>query len=204
MSYAILALLWAAWCALHSAMISTTVTEYVKRRLDRGFRFYRLFFNVVAAVTLVPVILYDRSFHGPALLQWGGILRVVQGLLIGTSLFLFVAGWRHYDMAQLVGLRQARLENSARPIGDHGRLHTMGILGVTRHPWYLASMILIWSFDLSMADIVRNVVLTVYLIVGARLEERKLVLEFGDEYRDYQRRVSMLLPWKWLREGGGG
>jgi methanethiol S-methyltransferase len=199
MSYAILILLWGAWCALHSAMISTTVTEYVKRKLERGFRFYRLFFNVLAAVTLVPVLLYDRSFHEPPLVHWDGTLRVVQGLLLGTSLFLFLAGLQHYDMAQLVGVRQAKRENSARPIGDNGRLHKTGILGVTRHPWYLATMILIWSLDISMADLARNTVLTAYLILGAALEERKLVLEFGDEYRDYQRGVSMLFPWKWLR-----
>jgi methanethiol S-methyltransferase len=204
MSYAILALLWAAWCALHSAMISTTVTEYVKRRLDRGFRFYRLFFNVVAALTLVPVILYGRSFHEPPLLQWDGTIRVVQGLLVGSAVFLFLAGFRHYDMGQLVGLRHMKRENNRRPIGDDGRLHTTGILGMTRHPWYLATMILIWSLDIGMADLVRNTVLTAYLILGTVLEERKLVREFGDEYRDYQRRVSMLLPWKWLRRGTRG
>jgi protein-S-isoprenylcysteine O-methyltransferase Ste14 len=34
------------------------------------------------------------------------------------------------------------------------------------------------------------------VVVGTILEERKLVAEFGDEYRQYQREVSMLFPWK--------
>ena len=41
-------------------------------------------------------------------------------------------------------------------------------------------------------------ILTVYLIIGTFLEERKLVYEFGDQYRNYQKQVSMLLPLKWL------
>jgi protein-S-isoprenylcysteine O-methyltransferase Ste14 len=38
--------------------------------------------------------------------------------------------------------------------------------------------------------------LTLYVLVGARLEERDLVRDFGDEYRGYQNRVPMLLPWR--------
>ena len=42
-------------------------------------------------------------------------------------------------------------------------------------------------------------VLSVYLVAGAFLEERKLVREFGEPYRAYRRRVSMFLPFKWIR-----
>jgi len=194
-----LVLLWAAWCAVHSAMISPGASECLKRRLGRGFRFYRLFFNIFAAVTLVPLILYEESLHDPPLFQWQGLLRIPQGLLVGASLVLILAGLRHYDVAGLVGLRQMRLENSRRTIGIDGGLDTTGVLSMTRHPWYLATMILIWSLDMGVADLARNVVMTVYLILGTVLEERKLVLEFGGEYREYQERVSMLFPWKWLR-----
>ena len=43
-------------------------------------------------------------------------------------------------------------------------------------------------------DIVANSVLTIYIIIGTVLEERKLVLEFGDTYIRYQREVPMLIP----------
>jgi protein-S-isoprenylcysteine O-methyltransferase Ste14 len=42
-------------------------------------------------------------------------------------------------------------------------------------------------------------VLTLYIVVGTLLEERKLVHEFGDTYRSYQARVSMFVPLKWIR-----
>ena len=43
-----------------------------------------------------------------------------------------------------------------------------------------------------------NGVLSVYLVVGTILEERKLVLEYGQVYRQYQHEVSMFVPWRWL------
>ena len=54
MTYLFLALAWTAYCALHSAMISETVTGFLKRRLGDSFRFYRLFFNAIALITLIP------------------------------------------------------------------------------------------------------------------------------------------------------
>jgi protein-S-isoprenylcysteine O-methyltransferase Ste14 len=43
-------------------------------------------------------------------------------------------------------------------------------------------------------------VLSLYLVIGAFLEERKLLKEFGDDYRLYKNRVSMLFPWKWIKK----
>ena len=39
-----------------------------------------------------------------------------------------------------------------------------------------------------------NIILTIYIIMGSILEERKLVLEFGDAYVKYQQEVPMLIP----------
>jgi len=70
-------------------------------------------------------------------------------------------------------------------------------MSLTRHPWYLGAMALIWAGRLDAPGLLVNLVLTTYLIVGTLLEERKLVAQFGGAYREYQERVSMLLPIKW-------
>jgi protein-S-isoprenylcysteine O-methyltransferase Ste14 len=45
-----------------------------------------------------------------------------------------------------------------------------------------------------MIDIIVNTLLTIYIIIGTILEERKLVLEFGEAYVKYQKEVPMLIP----------
>jgi protein-S-isoprenylcysteine O-methyltransferase Ste14 len=193
----ILALLWIGWCAVHSGLIARPVTEGLRLRLGDGFRYYRLAYNLVAVVTLLPVYLYGRSLPSETLFRWEGGLRLLQGFLLLTSALLFVAGARHYSLRQLLGLRQAETGRTHATLTECGRLHTTGILEVTRHPWYLGALLLLWTTDVSVASLIWKLILSFYLVLGTILEERRLVREFGDEYRDYQARVSMLVPVKW-------
>jgi protein-S-isoprenylcysteine O-methyltransferase Ste14 len=45
-----------------------------------------------------------------------------------------------------------------------------------------------------MMDIIINAVLTIYIVIGTKLEEKKLVLEYGDRYIKYKQEVPMLIP----------
>lgn len=69
-----------------------------------------------------------------------------------------------------------------------------GLLGITRHPMYLALIIYLLSQNFKISDIVVNIILIVYVLIGTKLEEKKLVLEFGDTYIKYQQEVPMLIP----------
>jgi methanethiol S-methyltransferase len=50
-----------------------------------------------------------------------------------------------------------------------------------------------------MADIVVNIVLTVYIFIGTILEEKKLVLEFGETYVQYQKEAPLIIPFTKVR-----
>ncbi len=197
MNYLLLALAWTAFCALHSAMISETATRALQRRLGASFRFYRLIYNAVAVLTLIPVLLYSRSLHGVPFFRWDGAWRVPHYVLVASGLLLFFAGARQYSLRQFLGISHVRGASTAG-LASGGGIDSRGVLGVVRHPWYTAVVLLLWSGDLDTARVVGNGVLTAYIVVGTLLEERKLVHEFGDEYRRYQRQVSMFLPLKWL------
>jgi protein-S-isoprenylcysteine O-methyltransferase Ste14 len=198
MKYFLLAFAWTAYGALHSAMISETATGFLKRRLGESFRFYRLFFNAVALVLLVPLVWASDSLRGEPVLRWEGAWRAVRYATASVGVLLFVAGGRHYSLRRFIGLSQLR-RASAGGLAAGGGIESTGVLGLVRHPWYTAVVLLLWARDLDAAGLVVAGVLTVYVVVGTLLEERKLIHEFGDAYRDYQARVSMFVPLKWLR-----
>jgi protein-S-isoprenylcysteine O-methyltransferase Ste14 len=194
LEYIVLALVWFLWCGLHSLMISQVVVSRLKERYGDGYRYYRIFFNLVSVLTLIPVLIYSGSLRGEPFFSWTGVWRPVQLFLALGAVVLFYAGGRHYDLRQFLGTRQIQEHESRKGLTETGGLDTTGILGVVRHPWYAAGVLIVWARPLDTAVLVTNVVLTAYLVIGTTLEERKLVVDFGDEYREYKKRVPMFLP----------
>ena len=198
-SYIVFSLVVIGWCVLHSAMISLSVTEYFKKRLGPAFRFYRLFFNLIAIMTLIPVAIFAYSIKTQVIFEWNGYWRIGQVILLGTAILLFILGGRKYDVRQMLGIKQIKEGTSNKALTDTGELDTSGVRRITRHPWYLAAILFIWGRQMDVSAIILNIIFTCYLIVGTNLEEKKLVEEFGEKYLAYQKQVSMLIPYKWLK-----
>jgi methanethiol S-methyltransferase len=65
-----------------------------------------------------------------------------------------------------------------------------------RHPLYFLTILMIWSYPVLTADrLLFNVLWTAWIYVGTFLEEADLISDFGESYRDYQRKVPRLIPW---------
>ena len=195
--YMVIVSLWGTWCFLHSFMITPAVTGFIRNRFEKSYRYYRIVYNVTALTTLVPVLVYSFSIKGPLLFHWEGPLRIIQGLLVISALVLFIGGARRYDLARFLGIRQLSEDGACTVLTDDCRLDTGGILSMVRHPWYAGGILIVWAGNPDMTAILSNLVITLYFIIGALLEERKLLVDFGEEYIDYRRRVSMLFPIKW-------
>jgi protein-S-isoprenylcysteine O-methyltransferase Ste14 len=200
MEYFILAILWIAFCALHSGLISITFTNFLKQRIKDSYRFYRLFYNIFSIVTLIPVLIYTASIRLQPFFAWTGYLLPVKYLLLFIGILCFVAGARHYSFGQFSGIAQIKEGPNHNLINETGELSSRGILGIVRHPFYAGIFPLIWSSDLDITALIINIILSIYVLIGTLLEERKLIAEFGDAYREYQQKVSMLFPLKWIKK----
>jgi protein-S-isoprenylcysteine O-methyltransferase Ste14 len=199
--YIVLSLLWIAYCVVHSALISIKVMDFLKRVLGAKYRFYRLFFNTFSVGTLIPLLIYSHSarWSTELLFAWKGYMGLIQYGMIALGAILLLTGARHYSVFQFLGIKQIMQERSGGAMTVSGEFDSSGILGVIRHPWYLGVFFLLWASDITLRGLLTNMVLSSYLVIGTILEERKLVLEFGDKYKEYQRQVSMFIPIKWLR-----
>ncbi|MFC2086239.1 methyltransferase family protein [Bacteroidota bacterium] len=194
----ILAIMWIVYFTIHSGMISNPVTNYLKLKLDSKFRFYRLFYNFISIVLLIPILFYSRGLKNTPFFDWPGYLLIVKYALVATSLLVFYLGAQRYSMMQFLGFTQIRTQRNHGLINKSGQLDTSGILGIIRHPFYAGVFPLIWASSLDITNLITNIIISIYVIVGTILEERKLILEFGDVYRQYQKEVSMFIPLKWI------
>jgi protein-S-isoprenylcysteine O-methyltransferase Ste14 len=170
----------------------------MKQKLGDQYRFYRLFYNIVALVTLIPLMDYSISLKGVPFFRWEGRLVIVKYLLWMTSIYLFIAGGSHYNISQFLGIRQIKTGRTNRALSEYDTFDTSGILSVIRHPWYVAGILILWARDMSLPTLLNNIVIVAYFVIGAFLEERKLLIEFGEKYREYKKNVSMFIPYKWL------
>jgi methanethiol S-methyltransferase len=195
MKYVIIALLWTAYCVLHSALISISITEFMKRRLNKLYAFYRLFYILISLFLLIPLIRYTTQLDNQQIIYYGHSINMIRNsIMIGSLLLFFWSFFIDYDALTFFGIRQ--IMNYSKLKNENGlkELKKKGLLGIMRHPMYFALIIYLWTQTFKLSDILVNSILTIYVIIGTYLEERKLVLEFGDAYNQYKKEVPMLIP----------
>jgi len=137
--------------------------------------------------------------------QWRPITDIVWSVTSPTAIVALYAiqalGWAVVLLAtflinhfELFGLRQVFASMLGRVIPET-QFHTPLLYKHVRHPLYLGFVIAFWSAPhMSVGHLLFAVGGTGYILVGIFFEERDLVAHFGQKYRDYQKRVPMLLP----------
>ncbi len=195
MKYLVITLIWVGYCFLHSFMISIWFSNIMKHLIKEYYAFYRLFFVLVSTLLLFPIIRYTIQLDHVVVIQYSMTLNIFRYILITLGVLVFVKAFLlDYDVLHFLGFRQAMKFNTTEKEPSNTELKKSGLLGIVRHPMYSAVVVLLWCNSFTIADLIVNAVLTVYVVIGTFLEERKLVIEFGESYIRYQKEVPMLIP----------
>jgi methanethiol S-methyltransferase len=195
MKYLFVSLIWVAYCALHSFLISISVTNILTRVFKKYYAFYRLFYIIISFVLLVWVINYGSRMEDEIIITYVPPWSIIRYALMTASLLIFFwAFFFNYDALSFFGIRQILHFGKAINANPSEAIRKNGLLGIIRHPMYLALIIYLLCQNFRMVDIIVNTILIIYVIIGTKLEENKLVLEFGEAYVKYQREVPMIIP----------
>ena len=178
------------WGIVHSVTASLEFKEFLRSLLGMEFmRFYRLLYNVFSVVSFAPILYMAALLPTQTLYRvsppWNYLMLAGQGL----AAVLEVVAVLQTDTLSFVGLRQ--LFEEEKP----GGLITKGFYKYMRHPLYTFGLLFLWlSPSVTVNSFILYIFLTIYILVGAFFEERKLLREFGQAYADYKSVTPMLIP----------
>lgn len=182
---------------VHSWMAGGLKTIIRRRFGERAFHgLYRITYNLVSLVTVIPIGLLLVFARGEVVWTLSGQVVPLTVLVQAIGVVGFVVSLMQVDQGQFMGLAQMRAYFAGQPLPlPPEPLQQRGMYRFVRHPLYLFSMMVQWPLPIMTETwLAFNIGATLYFVIGSRLEERRLQGIFGDEYREYQRRVPWLLP----------
>lgn len=187
-----------AFALLHSIMASLRFKKLVRQRWgERAYLgWYRFVYNAVSGITFLPVMAILAFAYGPVIWRISGIgIAVLAALQLVSGLGLLYAATQ-FDGLRFVGVRQvwAYLRGDPLPLPPEPFIQH-GMYGLVRHPLYSCIIVMLWAVPVMRAGhLAFALAATIYFIVGALLEERRMIAEMDDTYLRYRQRVPFLIP----------
>ena len=185
---------WLLYFVIHSLTASTSLKDYCANTLDLNGQRFRLIYVIVSSVLLAPIVYLIWQDATPTLWQHSGLIKITLDVLALIAAIGFLVVARSYNMLNFLGL--------ADDDQNEHRLKISWLHRYVRHPWYFFGLIIIWTRDMSVLWLVSCICITVYLIIGSKLEDNKLFAEFGEAYRYYQKKVPglFIIPGRYLTD----
>jgi len=189
-SHIILVALWVLYGILHSVLAANWCKRLMQRQLGRYYKYYSFSYSVFAAVTLMAVLVYQGYLQSQLLYTAPVWVKLLLCIPLVAGLVIMCLLIRKYFFS-LSGISVFYKEQPP------AELELGGLNRYVRHPLYFGTLLFLWSFFFIfpyVKNLLACLVITLYTVYGARLEEKKLAEQFGEKYKVYKSRVPMLIP----------
>ncbi|MBE7173764.1 MAG: isoprenylcysteine carboxylmethyltransferase family protein [Williamsia sp.] len=185
----LLVLYWSLFGLLHSVLASLRLKAFLQRVTGPYFRYYRLLYTCLAFAMLTFILIFQLGHRSilllssPVLYFLGIPLALIGAYIMGVCIKKYFANLSGVDV----------FTKKEQPmVLEIGGLHRY-----MRHPLYAGTLLFMWSLFLLfpyLSNLIACVVSTTYVLIGISIEERKLVMEYGDRYKVYASRTPKLIP----------
>jgi len=147
---------------------------------------YRLLYTVVGLLTTGVWLYFIYTLADSPLYAIEGVMQYVLYTLQVLGLCIVLAAFRPIDSAVFLGLKKAEQQTDPFII--------QGVFRYIRHPMYTGFMLfLLAKPEHSMVSLHFALAVSVYFIIGSKLEEKRMLAEHPD-YADYQQKVGAFIP----------
>lgn len=182
--------LWFLFCLFHSLLANQRLKFIIKHKLGNYFRYYRISYSVFAAITLAVVLWFQFRLNSPSIFPIG-VLNYFVALvfLLPGAYFMIVSIYKYFN--ELSGIQVLRGQPEKHTLQQDG-LHKF-----VRHPLYFGTLLCVWGLFVIiplLSHFLACIVISLYTLIGIRLEEKQLLSEYGEAYKSYAKKVPGLIP----------
>jgi protein-S-isoprenylcysteine O-methyltransferase Ste14 len=175
----------------HSGMMRSSFRAWLASIIPRHY--HPSIYAIASGVTLTAVVFFWMPTQ-MVIYQLEGLWRFLSRSVSVSAIAGFWWGVRSLEDFDTFRLAPIKTHLSGRQLRPPNFVLRGPYLWV-RHPLYFFVLVLIWSTpDMNSDRLLFNMLWTLWIVFGAVLEEKDLVVEFGETYRDYQKNVPMLFP----------
>lgn len=180
---------------IHSVLASHSAKRWVEEKVGAAIyqRYYRLFFSLQAFVLFLPVLAFvfllpDQVIYRiPRPWVWLTIIIQLGAVYLLLNSIFQTGALRFTGFAQALNIKEA---NQNLPLIEKG------LYRYVRHPIYTCMFVIMWLMPIMTWNVLAvGIGVSVYNVIGAKLEERKLAQEFGQDYLAYKKKTPFLIPW---------
>ncbi|MGA9187249.1 MAG: isoprenylcysteine carboxylmethyltransferase family protein [Methanosarcina sp.] len=181
----------AAFAVIHSLTASLPFKRLILRIAGpRAETLYLPVYSLITVLTILPLVYLLYKNPGRILYK---IRSPWRWLMVGGQLIAAIIAPRAFQDAP--HRFKIRSQLSAPQTPEAGSLNIRGIYRWVRDPFLLSGLVMIWLTPIMTGNLlVIYLLTTIYLFLGSLHWETRLVAQFGDEYREYQKRVNRIIP----------